>query len=246
MNTEIQTTQEISITNPPKIKVPAVDVMVPTTMAEVKIAEKNLAIFSKARTSFVNEFKPFKQQVDEIKARLLSFEKEQVAIISEIEAKQDKAITDFKTQILRDQRAVIALDAEVRGKLSKTITDLKNLLVKITAWEAQVNVKILEKENIPLAEKIDDIEEAKEIAKEIAGTVIPEVEIKPMTSFGKKKDFIKTNLVYEIENEEKVIEWAMANGFKNLLKVEIKKGEFNKLPKDVKKSIPGVVEKEEV
>ena len=84
-----------SLENLPKVA-GEYEIIVPKTMEETLKAQKNLLQIAKERTSFVSDFKPYKQKVDEFKKQLLDYEKEQVQKVEYYEKIQEGEIKKFK------------------------------------------------------------------------------------------------------------------------------------------------------
>ena len=233
-----------SLENLPKVA-GEYEIIVPKTMEETLKAQKNLLQIAKERTSFVSDFKPYKQKVDEFKKQLLDYEKEQVQKVEYYEKIQEGEIKKFKTEILLAQRFVQDTDLKIRTQIENLKRKGQELLLSIEKWNAQVELEIVQNSKEPISEKIDIIELKIEEVKEIEKTVIPEIEVKPIENFVLKKHQVKTKMIYSVQDEKAFIEWALVHA-RDLLKIEIVKSKFNALSEEQKKQIPGVVGREEV
>jgi hypothetical protein len=216
-----------------------VDVKTVQNLKEGELVVKN---YKGAQNTFVKEFKPLKQMVDDYKKKLLDHEKKEIALADPIINEQEKRNSDFKKSVLILQREIESLYNSYKQNISSIVSQVKTKSLQVERYCAEIEKKFIESQSIPVAEKIDAIEEKKvEIGKieEIQNTFVPEIVSEEKLQFGKKKDQIKVKTKFTIQDENLVKDWLLQNHIQ-ALRIEINLNEFNKLSPEIKESIPGV------
>lgn len=224
-----------------------------TKVSHTKDLEKASSIKSnltKARTSFAELIKPIKQQFDAGKKLVLKHEQKYSDEISALEKIQDKEILNFKLTVSSIQSSVESDSKNILAKLNGQIAEIKTLILRIEKWDALLDKQIAESKQVPIAEKIDEIEQAKEKEKqieEIQNTFVPEIVQEPSKVEFKKgvSKKLQTKTVYSISDKSVLIDYIKANREKHpeleeILTYDISLTKFNALPEDIKKTLPGV------
>lgn len=98
--------------------------------------------------------------------------------------------------------------------------------------DARIEFLRLENLRVPIAEKIDAIEEArKEIEKPVVNVIIPQVEI-PTEKVALKKDTKKEVKTFYVKDELAAIEWCIKNNRRDLLTISLSKKAINEALKN--------------
>lgn len=194
---------------------------------------KEISVLSKTFKEYIS---PIKKMFDEAHAVVTTFEKEHLAIGKKISDEQEKEISDYNKRVfdcqqkkenyLRDFASVIQ---RMTQNYEQAKINAENLIKKI---EAQIELNRVQSLAVPIAQKIDAIEEArKEIEKPVETVVIPQVEI-PIEKVALKKDTKKEVKTFYVKDELAAIEWCIKNNRKDLLTITLSKSEINKALKD--------------
>lgn len=215
---------ELSIKDlkPQEIVIPEINVIVITDksgLEKMQEAKKNLV---KIRTDYTKNFSPVKQAIDGLKKQALDYEKEQIKKIEAIETEVEKSISAWNQEQYRIQQELKRKAEEEARKKAEEIRQIE--LAKQEEIRKQKEAELAELAKKPIAETIDKIEEIKSQIE--SAPIIPEIEIQP-EKVVLKKDEIKAEEIFLIENESAFIEWAILNN-RSLIKIEIRTAETKK------------------
>lgn len=186
--------------------------------------------------SFKEYIAPIKKMFDEAHAVVTTFEKENLANGKKISDEQEKENSDWNRRVFECQQAKENYLRDFAGGI-QTMT--RNFEQGKADFEARCNQILAEIElerikslPVPIAEKIDAIEEArKEVEKPVENVIIPQVEI-PIEKIALKKDTKKEVKTFYVKDELAAIEWCIKNNRRDLLTITLSKKAINEALKD--------------
>ncbi|ATN94982.1 hypothetical protein [Leptospira phage LE3] len=188
-------------------------------------AENLVKQVKKDKTSFLNKVKPFKQAVDDFKAKFLTREKQGEKSFNDFISKQDKEIEKYKQAKLEEQREAKRKADEEAKRISDELKKQEEDRISKEKADAEKQLEEVKSEDISEEEKVEKIFELNEKILDLESVIVPQVEIKP-EKVVLKKDEIKTKKIFSIKDEKAFIEWAIQNN-RELVTIQISKSAFN-------------------
>lgn len=173
---------------------------------------------------------------DEAHAVVTTFEKENLAIGKKISDEQEKENSDYNRRVFECQQKkenYLRDFASAISQMEQNYAQCKiNAANAIERIDARIEFLRLENLRVPIAEKIDAIEEArKEIEKPVVNVIIPQVEI-PTEKVALKKDTKKEVKTFYVKDELAAIEWCIKNNRRDLLTISLSKKAINEALKN--------------
>lgn len=210
----------------------APDVLEVSDKESQTLAEKQITDYKKIGKLFLEDVKPLKTKLDNVKKAVIEFEKANESKVNAFVISQEKPIKEYKKVVFEQQQELKRQAEEKARKLAEEARQAEQeRLDKIRQAEKE-RLDALEKSKVSVSEKIDELEEVKSNIQKLEEIVIPEIELKTEKVI-LKKDEIKTKKVFTIVDEKAFIEWALENNNTHLLNITINKSEFNKVCKNL-------------
>lgn len=203
---------------------------------ELESAKATVKSIASQTKDFQAYIKPIKQALDEAHKSVTDFEKNQVANGAKIKEAQEKEISDYNRRVYECQQAkeyYLRDFASVISKIEQNIAQGKvNFEARCNQILAEIELERVKSLPVPVAEKIDAIEELRiEIEKPLDIPVVPQIEI-PIEKVTLKKDAKREVKTFYVKDESAAIDWCIKNNRKDLLTISLSKKAINEALKD--------------